>query len=215
MPSKSTVVAAVLATSLLTSSAFACSRILWNTDQASVVARTMDLYMSDKARIAVFPRGMSHGGPTAMPNMLSWKSKYASVGATALDLAVSDGVNEWLRRALQAEGHRLAERAHADSGVSRSAVSTDGATIKSAPPVFETDELASRLIAQQGAARASAGRTTRLAVEPRVQTLLAIRRIGAAQKKRPGVSRALSYFTNRGWICSISISRRPEQGRPS
>lgn len=54
----------------------------------------MDLYMSDKARIAVFPRGMSHGGPTAMPNMLSWKSKYASVGATALDLAVSDGLNE-------------------------------------------------------------------------------------------------------------------------
>lgn len=94
MPSKSTVVAAVLATSLLTSSAFACSRILWNTDQASVVARTMDLYMSDKARIAVFPRGMSRGGPTAMPNMLSWKSKYASVGATALDLAVSDGLNE-------------------------------------------------------------------------------------------------------------------------
>lgn len=94
MPSKSTVVAAVFATSLLTSSAFACSRILWITDQANVVARTMDLYMSDKARIAVFPRGMSHGGPTAMPNMLSWKSKYASVGATALDLAVSDGLNE-------------------------------------------------------------------------------------------------------------------------
>ncbi|BDV34958.1 linear amide C-N hydrolase [Methylocystis iwaonis] len=94
MPSRATVVAAVLATSLLTSSAFACSRILWNTDQANVVARTMDLYMSDKARIAVFPRGASHGGPAGMPNMLSWKSKYASVGATALDIAVSDGLNE-------------------------------------------------------------------------------------------------------------------------
>jgi choloylglycine hydrolase len=94
MQSKSTVFATLLATSLLTSSAFACSRILWNTDQANVVARTMDLYMSDKARVAVFPRGMSHVGPSDMPNMLSWRSKYASVGATALDLAVSDGLNE-------------------------------------------------------------------------------------------------------------------------
>ena len=85
MLSKSTVIAALLATSLLTSSALACSRLLWNTEQANVVGRTMDLYMSDKARIAVFPRGLSRGGPTGMPHMLSWKSKYASVAATALD----------------------------------------------------------------------------------------------------------------------------------
>jgi penicillin V acylase-like amidase (Ntn superfamily) len=94
MPPRSTILVAALSASLLTSSALACSRILWNTDQATVVGRTMDLYMSDKARIAVFPRGMSHTGPTGIPNMLSWKSKYASVGATALDLAVSDGLNE-------------------------------------------------------------------------------------------------------------------------
>lgn len=94
MQSKSALVAAALAASLLTSSALACSRLLWNTGQANVVGRTMDLYMSDKARIAVFPRGITHSGPPGMPNMLSWKSKYASVAATALDAALSDGMNE-------------------------------------------------------------------------------------------------------------------------
>jgi penicillin V acylase-like amidase (Ntn superfamily) len=86
--------AAAVGACLLTSSALACSRILWNTDQATVVARTFDLYMTDKARIAVFPRGISRGGPTGMPNMASWKSKYASVGVTAFDAGVSDGLNE-------------------------------------------------------------------------------------------------------------------------
>ena len=84
----------MLGSCLLVSSAFACSRILWNTDQANVVGRTMDLYMSDKARVAVFPRGLSHSGPSDIPNMLSWKSRYASVGVTAFDTVISDGMNE-------------------------------------------------------------------------------------------------------------------------
>lgn len=88
------ILCATLVSSLFATSALACSRLLWNTDQANVVARSMDLYMSDKARIAVFPRGLSHSGPAGMPNMLSWKSKYASVAATALDAALSDGMNE-------------------------------------------------------------------------------------------------------------------------
>jgi penicillin V acylase-like amidase (Ntn superfamily) len=54
----------------------------------------MDLYMSDKARVVVFPRGISHVGPSNLPNTLQWKSKYASIGVTAFNVAISDGMNE-------------------------------------------------------------------------------------------------------------------------
>jgi len=84
----------VLTLSLLTTSALPCSRILWNAEQATVVGRTMDLYVSDRARISVFPRGISRLSPTSLPNMLSWKSKYASILVSAFDAAFSDGMNE-------------------------------------------------------------------------------------------------------------------------
>jgi penicillin V acylase-like amidase (Ntn superfamily) len=91
MNDKKLLIVAALSSTLLSNNTFACSRLLWNNDQAVVVARTMDLYMNDKARIAVFPRGITRGGGDGM---LSWSSKYGSVSATALDAAVSDGLNE-------------------------------------------------------------------------------------------------------------------------
>jgi len=94
MQKKNIILAVVLGSSLLGTSALACSRLLWNNDKAVVVGRTMDLYMSDKARLVVFPHGVSRGGPEGMTNMLQWKSKYASVAVSGLDAAISDGLNE-------------------------------------------------------------------------------------------------------------------------
>ena len=40
------------------SEADACGRVFWNSNkQAKVVARTMDLYMSDEAQLVFYPRG--------------------------------------------------------------------------------------------------------------------------------------------------------------
>ncbi len=94
MLKKKLILASAIGASLLVTSALACSRLLWDNDKAVVVGRTMDLYMSDKARIVVFPRGISRGGPDGAPNMFSWKSKYASVAVSGLDVAISDGLNE-------------------------------------------------------------------------------------------------------------------------
>jgi len=59
-----------------------------------VVARTMDLFMSDKPLIVVHPRGASYSGETGQ-NTLKWQSKYGSVVTTAFHKnVVSDGMNE-------------------------------------------------------------------------------------------------------------------------
>lgn len=72
----------------------ACSRVLWNGNgQAQVVARTMDLYMPDEAQLVFYPRGMERVGASDA-NPIRWKSRYASLAATALGLATSDGMNE-------------------------------------------------------------------------------------------------------------------------
>ena len=76
------------------SEAGACSRVFWNSNkQAQVVARTMDLYMSDEAQLVVYPRGMEREGASDA-NALRWKAQYASVAVTALGKATSDGLNE-------------------------------------------------------------------------------------------------------------------------
>lgn len=87
--------AAVLAAALAPQRAVACSRIFWNdNDQAKVVARTVDLFRSDEARIVVYPRGIERTGAENEPNALRWKSKYGSVAVTAFGAATSDGMNE-------------------------------------------------------------------------------------------------------------------------
>jgi choloylglycine hydrolase len=75
--------------------AAACSRIFWNdNDQAMVVARTVDLFRSDEAQVAIFPRGLERDGAPGNPKSLKWKAKYGSVGVTAFGFATSDGMNE-------------------------------------------------------------------------------------------------------------------------
>ncbi len=74
--------------------ASACTRYLCNTaGQPVVVARSMDLFMSDKAGMAVFPRGMARTSLSG-PSPISWTSRYGSAAITALGTATTDGVNE-------------------------------------------------------------------------------------------------------------------------
>ncbi len=76
------------------SSATACSLILWNTnDQAVVAARTWDLYVDEKPRLAYLPRGIAHRG-VAEGNAARWTSKFASAVLTAFDAGSGDGMNE-------------------------------------------------------------------------------------------------------------------------
>jgi penicillin V acylase-like amidase (Ntn superfamily) len=87
-------VSAALSASLLHSSASACSRILSNVNGHVVVARTMDLYTPDHARIVVYPRGMVREGAVPDGNPARWTSTYGSVTVNSLGIATSDGINE-------------------------------------------------------------------------------------------------------------------------
>ena len=83
-----------LSASLLHTDASACSRILSSVNGHAVVARTMDLYMPDQARIMVYPRGMSRDGAVPDGNAARWTSRYGSVTVNSLGIAASDGMNE-------------------------------------------------------------------------------------------------------------------------
>jgi len=86
---------ASIALSLAAPNAMACSRILWNdNNQANVVARTMDLYMSDKAEMVVSPRGLEREGMTGDDNAARWTSRYGAATVTAFGIAATDGLNE-------------------------------------------------------------------------------------------------------------------------
>lgn len=73
----------------------ACSRIFWNDNgKAMVIARSMDLFKSDEARLTMFPRGVERDGLPGDANSLKWKSKYGSVGIVCYGRATADGINE-------------------------------------------------------------------------------------------------------------------------
>ncbi len=81
--------------SLITETAMACSRVFWNDNgQANVVARTMDLYMSDGAELVISPRGIAREGRTGDDNPANWTSQYGSSAVTAFGIAATDGLNE-------------------------------------------------------------------------------------------------------------------------
>src|SRR5690606_174036 len=89
------VVAVALAAGRTVSPAAACSRIFWNDNgQAKVVARTVDLYRSDEAKVTVYPRGTARTGIPGATGGLEWKAKFGSVAITAFGAATSDGMNE-------------------------------------------------------------------------------------------------------------------------
>ena len=72
-----------------------CTTIFWNNNPfAKVVARSVDLYVSDLPLIKTQPRGLIHTGETEK-NAMTWKSKYGSIIVTAFHAnAVTDGMNE-------------------------------------------------------------------------------------------------------------------------
>jgi penicillin V acylase-like amidase (Ntn superfamily) len=74
---------------------YSCSMVFWNNNKiAKVVARSMDLYISDAPQLVVNPRGIARDGD-AGENSLKWTSKYGSVVVTAFNSdAASDGMNE-------------------------------------------------------------------------------------------------------------------------
>lgn len=83
--------------SILTSpvTASACSRILSNDNgQANIVARTMDLYRSDDAKLVVYPRGVARVSDPGDGDLLQWRSKFGSVAVSSLGTTTSDGINE-------------------------------------------------------------------------------------------------------------------------
>lgn len=75
--------------------AFSCTTVFANhKGPIKVVARSMDLYVSDMPMILSQPQGQTHSGQ-AGKNSLTWTSKYGSLVVTAFhSSAVSDGVNE-------------------------------------------------------------------------------------------------------------------------
>jgi choloylglycine hydrolase len=94
---------AALAAGLLAgySSAFACSRILWNDNGLAVVAsRTMDWPESTLPVLTVLPRGMKRDGGRAgeelvvTDNPARWTSKYGSIVTTVYGIGTADGFNE-------------------------------------------------------------------------------------------------------------------------
>jgi penicillin V acylase-like amidase (Ntn superfamily) len=87
-------IVSMLCIGLTISPAAACSRILLNSGQQHVVARTMDLYIPDHAKIVVYPRGIDRNGAVTTGESIKWVSKYGSVTANSLNAGTSDGINE-------------------------------------------------------------------------------------------------------------------------
>ncbi len=86
---------------LASSSAYACTRILWNEGGPAVlVARTMDWPESTQPILTVLPRGLAHDGGKVGgeelhdPNPEKWTSKYGSLVTTVYGLGAADGMNE-------------------------------------------------------------------------------------------------------------------------
>src|SRR5262249_17348718 len=79
---------------IITSTLFACTRILKSGHQTVMVGRTMDWGRKDmNTKLWVYPRGILHIGSTSI-NPLKWISKYGSIVATAYDRITTDGINE-------------------------------------------------------------------------------------------------------------------------
>jgi choloylglycine hydrolase len=86
--------AATLAAGLIAPPADACTRVVYNGPNDTVITgRSMDFAMDIPANLWVFPRGMSRDGAVG-PEPMRWTSRYGSVIASSWDIATSDGMNE-------------------------------------------------------------------------------------------------------------------------
>jgi choloylglycine hydrolase len=85
----------ILITLLISPNALSCTAVFSNNKGPNkVVARSMDLYISDEPMIVTQPRGKTRSGQ-AGKNSLGWTSKYGSLVVTAFHTnTVTDGINE-------------------------------------------------------------------------------------------------------------------------
>lgn len=91
----------VLVSVIFAAHAFACSRILWNSNKlAVVVGRTMDWPESTQPMLTVFPRGIQRNGGMVgdqvivKDNAAKWTSKFGSLVTTVYGIGTADGFNE-------------------------------------------------------------------------------------------------------------------------
>ncbi len=91
---KKAVLTLLLGTSLAVSAAQACTRIVYDTGDASyIVGRTMDWMEDPGTDLWAFPRGMSRDG-SAGQGSVKWTSKHGSVISSFYNLATVDGMND-------------------------------------------------------------------------------------------------------------------------
>lgn len=95
--SKSKLMVALLAASAVTAiatTAEACSRIIWETENHGVfVSRTMDWMEENQPTIEVRHSGQTYKGHSSELGK-TWTSKYASIGMTLYGIGIVDGFNE-------------------------------------------------------------------------------------------------------------------------
>src|SRR5262245_49214477 len=71
-----------------------CTRALYiGEDGLVITGRSMDWGEDVHSNLWVFPRGMERNG-AAGPNSLKWTSKYGSLGVSAYESGIADGMNE-------------------------------------------------------------------------------------------------------------------------
>lgn len=72
----------------------ACSRVVYVGDGGLIITgRSMDWPEDMSSNLWAFPRGMARDGATG-PNSVKWTSKYGSLGISAYESAIADGMNE-------------------------------------------------------------------------------------------------------------------------
>jgi choloylglycine hydrolase len=73
----------------------ACCRVLYQSKDGSyvLIGRTMEWYEDVRSNLWLFPKGLRWDGLAAR-NSLSWTAKYGSVGLSAYDVGITDGMNE-------------------------------------------------------------------------------------------------------------------------
>ena len=89
------IIAALICLYLSVSSAAACSRLIWFTDDYGLfVTRTMDWSVPTKPTIEVRTPGQSYIGAPNGERIVNWTSKYASLTVNFFNVGAIDGFNE-------------------------------------------------------------------------------------------------------------------------
>lgn len=87
-------VAFLLCTSSYINQAFACSRVVYQGPDGTIITgRTMDWKGEIPANLWVLPKGIERNGDVGSTS-IKWKSKYGSVVTSSWDIAATDGMNE-------------------------------------------------------------------------------------------------------------------------